>query len=237
MVATDLTALERELPPSIRSLVQRKVDALTDEERRLLGAASVQGVDFDSAVLADATARPQEDVEDRLDRLERAHALVRFVSEREYPDRSLALRYRFAHIVYQRAFHDALRVTRHAGLARAVAASILARMGARSDERALDLALLFETARDHLQAAMHFATAARSAARLYAHDESERLARRGLAAVAQAPAGAERSAVELDLQMSYGLALRPRAAMPCPRSAGPMPARASCAGRSTTRAA
>ena len=43
VLADDLSAVERELPESIRSAVQRKVEALDDADRRLLGAASVQG--------------------------------------------------------------------------------------------------------------------------------------------------------------------------------------------------
>ena len=83
VIAEDLAALERTLPESVRSLVQRKIDALDDSDRRLLGAASVQGLDFDSAVLAAVLERPEEEVEDRLERLEREHALVRFVDEQE----------------------------------------------------------------------------------------------------------------------------------------------------------
>ena len=94
------------MPESVRSLVQRKIDALDDGDRRLLGAASVQGIDFDSAILAAVLERPEEEVEDRLDRLEREHALVRFVDEQEAPNRELTLRYRFAHHVYHNAFDD-----------------------------------------------------------------------------------------------------------------------------------
>ena len=54
VIAEDLSALERELPESVRSLIQRKIDALDDADRRLLAAASVQGLDFDSAIVARA---------------------------------------------------------------------------------------------------------------------------------------------------------------------------------------
>jgi len=53
-IASDLRAIARELPESIRSLIQRKMDALEDSDRRLLAAASVQGMDFDSAIVAAA---------------------------------------------------------------------------------------------------------------------------------------------------------------------------------------
>ena len=92
-----------------RSLIQRKMDSLEDTDRRLLAAASVQGMDFDSAIVAAAVQADEEDVETRLERLEREHALVRFVGELEAPDRSLTLRYRFAHHMYQNACFDSLR--------------------------------------------------------------------------------------------------------------------------------
>ena len=48
------------MPESVRSLVQRKIDALDDDDRRLLGAASVQGIDFDTAILAAVLAWSEE---------------------------------------------------------------------------------------------------------------------------------------------------------------------------------
>src|SRR4029079_14428699 len=61
ILAEDLGDLEKALPESVRSLVPRKIDALDDADRRLLGAAGVQGMDFDSAVIAAAVERPQDD--------------------------------------------------------------------------------------------------------------------------------------------------------------------------------
>ena len=49
----------------------------------------------DSAIVGRALQLPQDEVEDRLERLEREHALVNFSDEHECPDRSLTLRYRF----------------------------------------------------------------------------------------------------------------------------------------------
>ena len=81
VLADDLLSVERELPESIRSAVQRKIEALDDADRRLLGAASVQGVDFDTALIAAALQLAEEDVEDRLDRL-RARACAGAVRRR-----------------------------------------------------------------------------------------------------------------------------------------------------------
>ena len=69
LVAEELTTLARELPESVRSLIQRKIDALDDTDRRLLAAGAVQGLDFDSAALAAALEPHDDQVEDRLERL------------------------------------------------------------------------------------------------------------------------------------------------------------------------
>ena len=208
VLAEDLNAVERELPESIRSAVQRKIESLDDADRRLLGAASVQGIDFDSDMLASALQLREEDVEDRLDRLEREHALVRFVDEHEARDRTLTLRYRFAHQLYYSAFYDALRGTRRAALSRAIAERLVKRFGDDVAESAAPLAVLFETARDSIRAAQYWNRAAQSAARLHAHDETARLAKRGLDLLAQEPDSPARARAELDLQMTYGLALK-----------------------------
>jgi serine/threonine protein kinase/tetratricopeptide (TPR) repeat protein len=208
VISEDLSAVARELPESVRSLIQRKLDALDDTDRRLLSAASVQGMDFDSAILARALHLDEEDVENRLERLEREHAFVRFVRELEAPDRTLTLQYRFAHHMYQNVCFDALRATRKAALSRAIAAELVQRYGDLHGECMAQIAVLFEVARDHVRAAEYWNRAAQTAARLYAHDESARLAQRGLALLAGEPASAAHTAAELSLQMTYGLAIK-----------------------------
>ena len=208
ILAEELDLLARAMPESMRSLVQRKMDGLDEVDARLLGAASVQGIDFDSAVIAAATDTPQEEVEDRLQRLEREHALVRFVDEWEGPDRWVTLRYRFAHHIYHNAFYNALRATRRIVHAKAIAERLIARNGTQPCDCAADIALLFDTAREPVRAAEYFNLAAQAAARLYAHDETERLALRGLALLEGEPASPARAAAELGLQMTYGLSLK-----------------------------
>ena len=42
--------IARSLPESVRSMIQRKIDGLEEDDRRLLLTASVQGYEFDAAV-------------------------------------------------------------------------------------------------------------------------------------------------------------------------------------------
>ena len=114
----------RELPESVRSLIQRKVDQLGEVDRRLLLAASVQGYEFDSAVVARVLDLDAADVEERLEVLERVHGLVRLRREQEFPDGTLVLRYHFVHVLYQNALYAALQPTRRAAYSAAVARAL-----------------------------------------------------------------------------------------------------------------
>jgi hypothetical protein len=216
VLAAGLPDLERDLPESARSMIQRKVDALPESDRRLLAAAAVQGVDFDSAIVAHAVEADEAEVEDALDRLEREHAFVRFVEERTCPDRTVTLAFRFAHVLYQNALYGSLRATRRATLAGAIASGLVRRWADRSPEIAHELAVLFEAARGTLMAARYYGLAAQAAGRLFAHEEAARLAARGLALVGSLADDAARRGVELELQMAYALAMKTNTAYSAP---------------------
>src|SRR5262249_17496517 len=117
--------LRSEMPESVRGLIQRKIGQLGDADRQLLTAASVRGPGFDTAGVARVLGREPLEVEERLDELERVHALVRFLREREFPDRTLSLRYGFVHVLYQNALYADLRPTRRAAWSLAAAQALL----------------------------------------------------------------------------------------------------------------
>jgi tetratricopeptide (TPR) repeat protein len=201
-----LVSLESELPDSVRGFIQRTIERLDDADRRLLVAASVQGAEFDSAVLAKCLGMDSGDVEERLERLEGVHALVRFLDERELARRTPSLRYAFAHIFYQNALHATLRATRRATLSLAVAQALADYYGS-VPAIVPQLALLYETARQFDAAATAFLLAAQNAVRLFANKEAVSLARRGLDAVSALPATPERDRLELQLQVTLGVPL------------------------------
>src|SRR5262249_62170555 len=63
--------LRRELPASVRSLIQKKLDRLGAVDRRLLSGASVQGYEFDSGVVARGLDLDPADAGERLEALGR----------------------------------------------------------------------------------------------------------------------------------------------------------------------
>jgi predicted ATPase len=206
-LAQSLPDLERELPESVRSMIERKITQLSDEDRRVLVAASVQGSKFEAAVVARALALDAADVEEQLERLERVHAFVRLVGEHEFPDRTLTLRYRFVHVLYQNALYGSLRPTRRASLSAAVAQALVDYYGEKGTDVAGELAMLWEAARDFARAADSYLQATQNAVRLFANQEAVVLARRGMELLEMLPDTPDRARKEFALQVALGAPL------------------------------
>jgi predicted ATPase len=197
-----------EMPESIRGLIRRKLDQLDSPGRRLLTAASVQGAEFNSAVIAGALGDDPAEVEERLQDLDQVHGLVRLVREHEFPDRTVSRQYAFVHTLYQDTLYAGLPPARRAAVSRALADALLALQNGQPGLAAAELAVLYETGRVFGRAADLFHEAARNAARVFAHREAVRLARRGLGLLAGLPDTAERATREFRLQMTLGLQLQ-----------------------------
>ena len=175
-----LDLIEHQLPESVRSMIQRRMDQLDESELELLAASAVQGHEFDAQIVADVLHLDPTVVEERLRRLDRVHFFVRFIREREFQDGSLSLSYAFAHALYHHAIHETLTPSRRAGLSRDVAEAILRRYRDSAALLASRVAFLFETARDFERASDFFLLAAANAARLYANEEAVSLSRRAI---------------------------------------------------------
>jgi predicted ATPase len=199
--------LHHELPESVRSMIQKKTEQLSTADRHLLMAASVQGPEFDSAVVAGVLGREAADVEERLEVLERVHVMVRLVREQMFPNRTLTLRYRFVHALYQNALYASLQPTRKAAWSKAAAQALLGHYEDKGAAVAAELALLFEAARQPDRAVEYFLLAARNAGRVFAHQEAAGLARRGLALLEKLPDTPGRAEQELMLLLALGVSL------------------------------
>jgi predicted ATPase len=208
MASPGVAASPKDVPASIRGMIARKIEQVGDDDRRLLLAASVQGPEFDSTVLAGALQLDPALVEERLEQLEREHVFVSRAGEAEFPDGALTVRYRFVHVLYQNALHESLQPTRRVSFAKAVVAALAAHHGGETAPIAARLAVLYETARDFAPAAAHFFVAAQRAVAVFGFREALTLAERGLDGIRALPEGAERLQLELGLQMIRGLALR-----------------------------
>jgi serine/threonine protein kinase/predicted ATPase len=207
MLAQTLPDIERELPESVRGMIERKLAQLSEEDRKLLTAASVQGYEFDSAVVAQVLNLDADEVEERLEKLERVFAFVKLTGESEFPNRTLTLKYRFVHVLYQNALYATLRATRKVALSRTVAETREALHGKQREGIANELALLWEAAREYARSADYFRLAAQQAVQVFASQESVTLARRGMALLQHLPDNREQRMQELSLQVVLGNSL------------------------------
>jgi predicted ATPase len=206
-LAQSIPAIEHELPESTRGMIQRKIEQLGDDDRRLLAAASVQGYAFDSTIVAGLVSISAANVEERLESLEHVHDFVRRAREHELPDGAINVRYRFVHVLYQNALYAGLTPTRRVSLSAHAARLLLAHHRERSAEIATELAALFEAARDPRSAVEHLIVAAQNAARVFAAQEAATLSRRALELLAQLPDTPERAERELLLQSTRANAI------------------------------
>jgi hypothetical protein len=200
------TEFERDIPASIRSMIELNITRLDEADRRLLTAASVEGAEFTSAVVARALEIDRADVEDRLHDLGRLQALIAPVGEEELPDRSLAMRYRFVHILYQGALYGSLGPSRRASLSNKVAEALLALYAGQAQARALELGCLFEAGRDFSRAAEYLLAASERSRQIYADREALALAERALAMIRLLPDTPERVPRELVHLMGLAVA-------------------------------
>jgi serine/threonine protein kinase/predicted ATPase len=192
--------IERNVPESLRGMIERKLERLDDHERQLLRVAAVQGFQFDSAIVAQVLERDPADVEDALQALDRVHGLVQLLREQELPSHLFSLRYQFVHVLYQNALHASVSPSRKASWSGKVAGAIEAAYGERKIIVAAELALLYEMARDPWRASEHFLAAAEVASGRFATREAVAFAKRGLACLATAGDSAESKRRELALR-------------------------------------
>ena len=180
IVASGVPDVPKNLPESVRGMIARKIEQVDEQDRRLLLAASVQGVEFDSAIVGEAVKMDPAEVEDRLEKLERVHVFVSRGDEQEFPDGTLTLKYRFVHVLYQNVLYASLQPTRRVTLGKAIVAALVSHYGQEAPSIAPRLAVLYETARDFASSAKYFFVAAQRAVALFGFREALSLAERGL---------------------------------------------------------
>ena len=110
---------------SIRNTIRTKLDRLDDTRKQLLVTASVQGREFDSAVLAKSMRVETGDVEEALFELDEIYGLIQRIREDELPDGGFTVRYRFVYALYQEVCYASIAPSRRAALNTSLSEAIL----------------------------------------------------------------------------------------------------------------
>ena len=196
-----------QLPSRVEAAISQRIRQLSDAERDLLEAASVEGDEFHAEVLAHVRGGSTASVIARLSGpLSRQAHLVAPGSLVTVGGRRLA-RYRFRHGLFQHFLYGQLDATARARLHGAVGAALEETYGAQSSRFAGQLAQHFEAAGQADKAARYLLEAGRGAARVGAHGQAVAGYERALALLADLPDASERTELEFALQMELDMSL------------------------------
>jgi DNA-binding winged helix-turn-helix (wHTH) protein/predicted ATPase len=203
----DLSEIEQEVPANLRQLIEKQVERLSPDERTVLEAASVAGVEASCVAIAAGLEMPTEWVEKHCDELARRHQFLSSGWLVELPDGTITPRHRFTHVLYRDVPYRMMPPMRRSQIHRRIAERGVAIYGKRASEIAAELAMHFEQSHDWPRALEYLLQAAQNAATRSAHHEAIDLTNRGLDALKLVPETAEHAKREMKLRMILGISL------------------------------
>ena len=114
-------ALCESVPDSVRQLIDRQLERLSEPERRLLEVASVAGVEFAAAEVAAGLLTDSEEVEAQCERWARTGQWMRETGVAEWPDGTISGRFSFRHALYHEVVYARVAEARRLQLHRRIA--------------------------------------------------------------------------------------------------------------------
>jgi DNA-binding winged helix-turn-helix (wHTH) protein/predicted ATPase len=203
----DLDAVASCVPDSIRHLIEHQLVYISAEDQDILAVASAAGVEFSAAAVAAGVEQDTEHVETRCDALIRRGQFLVSRGIDEWPDGTVATRYRFSHDLYHEVLYDRVPASRRVRWHRQIGARLEAGYGARAREMAVELAMHFQRGRDVSRAVHYFQYAGEQALRRSAHQAARHHLTHALDLLATLPVSPVRAQQEIDLQIALGPAL------------------------------
>jgi DNA-binding winged helix-turn-helix (wHTH) protein/predicted ATPase len=196
-----------EVPQSLQDLVEQQFQQLDAEDQRLLEAASVVGLEGSAAAVAAGLVAEATAIDERCAALARRGQFLQASGGEEWPDGTVAGRYRFRHTLYRQVVYDRLPIGRRVQLHASIGGRQEAGYEAQAREHAAELATHFEQGRAYERALHYRRQAAENAVRRYAYQEAISHLRRGIALLPRLPEAQERARRELPLHLALGQAL------------------------------
>jgi predicted ATPase len=203
----DLDALAVGVPESVRQLIDAQLVQAGPQEQEILAAASVAGREFAAVAVAAGLEQAPEDLEAYCDALARRGQFIQPQGNAEWPDGTVATRYRFIHDLYHEVLYERVPASRRVRWHRQIGTRLEVGYGSRAREMAAELAMHFERGRDYPRAVVYLQHAADNALRRYANPEAISHLNKALALLATFPKTPERGQQELDLLTALGPAL------------------------------
>ena len=203
----DFLQIHREVPANLRQLIEKQIERLTSDERTVLEAASVAGMECSVAAIAAGLDQSVEWVEQHCEQLANRHHFLSPAWLVELPDGTITPRRRFVHVLYLDVPYRLMSPMRRSQIHQRIAERGVAIYSDRTGEIAAELAMHFEQSRDWPRALEYLVQAAQNAAARSAHHEAIDLAHRGLEVVKLLPETHEHAKREMKLRMILSTSL------------------------------
>ncbi len=195
------------IPENLHQAIAQRVARLDPNERAILEAASVVGMEFTAAVVAAAVGKTLIDVEEHCGELARRKHFIQAKETVEWPDGTVTACYEFIHALYQEALYERVTGGKRVELHQRVGESLAHGYRDRSHEIAAELAVHFEQGRDFHRTVQYLGHAADNANQRCAYPEALLLLRRALDTLKKLADNPERAQREITLQTALGMSL------------------------------
>jgi DNA-binding winged helix-turn-helix (wHTH) protein/predicted ATPase len=206
-LCVELSDVEKGVPENLRQLIEKQIERLDSDQRMVLEAASVAGMECSSAAIAAGLDMPVASVEKHCEELASRHQFLSPGWLVELPDGTITPRHRFVHVLYREVPYRMMAPLRRSKIHQRIGERGVVIYADRVSEFAAELAMHFEQSRDWPRALEYLLQAVENAAMRSAHHEAIDLANRGLEALKLLPETAEHAKREMKLRMFLSASL------------------------------
>lgn len=199
-LTVSLQTLECDVPDSLQHLIEQQVAQLGPVRQQILETASVIGREFPVALLASMLAADDEEVEHECESLAREGRFLAIDGTEGWGDGTFTSRFAFTHDLYVDVLYGGVAEARRSRTHQQAGLVLERTWKGKEKERAAELALHFQRARDVNRAIRYLDLAAAQAIGRSAYREAVRHFAVALELLEQMPASPDRDRIELDLR-------------------------------------
>jgi DNA-binding winged helix-turn-helix (wHTH) protein len=202
-------AAERQLekiavPDNLTAIIDHYIAKLSEDQRVVLSAAAVCGVEFHIDLIANALQRDLITIAQTCDDLAREQVWLNAPRVESEPVAEGA--YSFRHALFRQVLYERTAPAGRTQLHRKIALALERERGAAAPVPAVELATHFERAREPLAALGYYVEAAEAALSHFSPEECQSITERASPLLEQVPKGVERATLEISLRTLHGLA-------------------------------
>jgi DNA-binding winged helix-turn-helix (wHTH) protein len=192
------------VPENLAAIIDHYIAKLTSDQRLVLSAAAVRGIEFCIHTISGVLERNAIWVGETCDELAREQLWL-VAPRAEGGSNAAELPYSFRHALFRQVLYERTNASARSQLHRTVGTTLERERAAGAPVAAAELAMHFELGREPMSALRYYVEAAEAALARLSPRECMDLTKRALTLRGQAPEGTERDTLEMALATLYGI--------------------------------